>query len=224
MSTEPANPDPDSLAASSWPRHGLLNCPKLLKLAAIDAYCLRLWDWNERLNLTRHTDYDKFVRRDVIDAMQLEPFLESGERVLDVGSGGGLPGVLLAILRPDLEVTLCDSVAKKAKAMEQIVAEAGQTIPVVHAPAQELVAQQRFDTLVVRAVAPLPKLLTWFNPHWDEFGRLLLIKGPLWVEERGAARHHHLMQGLRLSKLATYPLAGTDSESVILEIRPADEN
>ncbi len=221
MSAEPPNPDPDSLVAALG-RHGI-ELPED-QVAAIDAYCRRLWDWNERLNLTRHTDYEKFVRRDVIDAMQLEPFLESGERVLDVGTGGGLPGVLLAILRPDLEVTLCDSVAKKAKAVEQIVAEAGQKIPVVHAPAQELVARQRFDTLAVRAVAPLPKLLSWFNPHWDEFGRLLLTKGPSWVEERGAARHHHLMQGLRLSKLATYPLAGTDSESVILEIRPAGED
>ena len=193
------------------------------QIAQLDRYCRRLWDWNERLNLTRHTDYEKFVRRDVLDAMQLEPLLDSGERVLDVGSGGGLPGVLLAILRPDLQVTLCDSVAKKARAVQAIVAEAGLTIPVRHAAAQDLLEEGRFDSLVVRAVAPLPKLLTWFNPHWDAFGRLLLIKGPAWVEERAAARERRLLHGLRLSKLATYPVAGIDSASVILEIRPRDE-
>jgi 16S rRNA (guanine527-N7)-methyltransferase len=193
------------------------------QVAALDRFCRRLWDWNERLNLTRHTDYEKFVRRDVIDAVHLEPFLDSGERILDVGTGGGLPGALLAILRLDLEVTLSDSVAKKARAVEAIVSEAGITARVRHAAAQDLLKSEGFDTLVVRAVAPMAKLLTWFNPHWDRFRRLVLIKGPSWVEERAAARERRLLKGLRLSKLDTYPLPGADSESVILEIRPRDE-
>ena len=218
MST--TDPPADTLAAA-LARHEI-DLPDE-QIAQLDRYCQRLWDWNERLNLTRHTDYEKFVRRDVVDAMQLEPFIDSGERVLDVGTGGGLPGVLLAVIRPDLAVTLCDSVAKKAKAVQAIVEESGLKIPVRHAPAKELLEAGKFDSLVVRAVAPLAKLLTWFNPHWDSFGRLLLIKGPSWVEERAAARERRLLHGLRLSKLASYPLAGTDSESVILEIRPRDE-
>ena len=118
----------------------------------------RLWDWNSRLNLTRHTDYEKFVARDVVDSQWLERFLESGESVLDVGTGGGVPGVVLAILRPDLDVALCDSVAKKARAVAGIIDEMGLKIPVHHAPAQELIQRQRFDTLVMRAVAPLSKI------------------------------------------------------------------
>lgn len=214
-----ADPTADTLSAA-LARHGI-ELPDD-QVAAIDRYCRRLWDWNERLNLTRHTDYEKFVRRDVIDAVELERFMESGERVLDVGTGGGLPGVLLAIMRPDLDMTLSDSVAKKARAVEAIVKEAGLAIPVRHSAAQDLLTSEQFDTLVVRAVAQLPKLLTWFKPHWDSFRRLVLIKGPSWVEERAAARERRLLHGLRLSKLTTYPLAGTDSESVILEIRPRD--
>jgi 16S rRNA (guanine527-N7)-methyltransferase len=67
-------------------------------------------------------------------------------------------------------------------------------------------------------VAKLRKLLEWFRPHWPSIGRLLLIKGPAWVEERGEARHYGLMHALSLRKLAAYPLPGTDSESVILQI------
>jgi 16S rRNA (guanine527-N7)-methyltransferase len=220
ISTMPTNDSPDDTLAAALARLGIELPGEHVE--QLDRYCRRLWDWNERVNLTRHTDYEKFVRRDVVDAVQIEPFLESGERILDVGTGGGLPGVLLAVIRPDLQVTLCDSVAKKARAVQAIVEEAGLAIPVRHSAAQDLVDSARFDTLVIRAVAPLPKLLTWFKPHWDSFGRLVLIKGPSWVEERAAARERRLFQGLRLAKLATYPLAGTDSESVILEIRPRE--
>ena len=91
-----------------------------------------------------------------------------------------------------------------------------------HARAEALLEKKRFDTLLIRAVAPLAKLLTWFKPHWKNIGRLLVIKGPNWVEERGEARHRGLFNQLQLRKRATYPLAGTDSESVILEIRPGE--
>jgi 16S rRNA (guanine527-N7)-methyltransferase len=185
----------------------------------LDRYCGALWKWNEQLNLTRHTDYEKFVTRDVVDSLALEPFIDSGASVLDVGTGGGVPGVVLAIVRPDLEVTLCDSVAKKAKAVQAIVDEIGLQVRVVHAPAQEIVARERFDVLVARAVAPLAKLLGWLAKSFDAFDRLLIIKGPAWVEERNAARETGLLRRLELRKLADYPLAGTDSQSVVLSVR-----
>ncbi len=178
-----------------------------------------MWAWNEKLNLTRHTDYERFVARDVVDSLALEPFLDSGARVLDVGTGGGVPGVVLAIVRPDLEVALCDSVAKKAKAVQEIVQEAKLDIEVYHEPAQEVVAREPFDVLVARAVAPLAKLLRWFAPHWGAFERLLVIKGPAWVDERHEAREAGLLRGVDLRKLTSYPLAGTESESVVLSLR-----
>ncbi|MEX0676673.1 MAG: 16S rRNA (guanine(527)-N(7))-methyltransferase RsmG [Pirellulales bacterium] len=192
------------------------------QIERLDRYARALWSWNEKLNLTRHTTYEKFVARDVVDALALERFLESGERVLDVGTGGGVPGVVLAIVRPDLEIALCDSVAKKAKAARAIVAQVGLNVTVHHAPVQELLEREQFDTLVVRAVAPLSKLLGWLAPHWDAFNRLLVIKGPAWVEERQRAHDAGLLKRLQLRKLSTYPLPGTQSESVVLSIRPKE--
>jgi 16S rRNA (guanine527-N7)-methyltransferase len=69
----------------------------------------------------------------------------------------------------------------------------------------------------------MTKILRWLAPHWDSFDRLLLIKGPAWVEERQEARHEGLFRNLELRKLADYPLAGTESESVVLSIRPKDQ-
>jgi 16S rRNA (guanine527-N7)-methyltransferase len=188
----------------------------------LDRYCQALWQWNDKLNLTRHTNYEKFVSRDVVDSMALEPFLDSGDAVLDVGTGGGVPGIVLAIVRPDLKVSLCDSVAKKAKAVAEIVSQIGLKIVVHHAPVQQVLAAHHFNALVVRAVAPLSKLLRWVEPHWDSFDRLLVIKGPAWVEERTEAREAGLLKRFELRKLASYPLPGTNSESVVLSIRPRE--
>ena len=188
----------------------------------LDRYCRSLWAWNEKLNLTRHSDYEKFVARDVVDCLELEPLLDSGERILDVGTGGGVPGVVLAILRPDLTVELCDSVAKKAKAVAEIVKETGLDLPVHHQSVQDVLADEHYNTLVARAVAPLSKMLRWLAPLWDSFDRLLIIKGPAWVEERKEAHEAGLLKSLQLRKVANYPLAGTESESVVLSIRPKD--
>jgi len=188
------------------------------QIASLEKYAERLWDWNSRLNLTRHTTWEKFVTRDVIDSLELAKLLESGERVLDVGTGGGVPGVVIAIVRPDVKVTLCDSVAKKAKATEAIVREASVSAKVIHARAESLLEREQFDTLLIRAVAPIAKLLKWFKPYWPHIGRLLVTKGPSWVEERGEARHFGLFHGLELRKKTEYPFIGTQSVSVILEI------
>jgi 16S rRNA (guanine527-N7)-methyltransferase len=144
-----------------------------------------------------------------------------------------------------LQVSLCESVGKKARAVAEIVAQLGLAVPVLHARAEALLgkgdamfvvppsggirpehrlkAELRtafsFDTLVIRAVARLRKLLEWFRPHWNSFGRMLVLKGPSWVEERGEARHYGLFHGLELRKLTAYPLPGTKAESVLLQIR-----
>jgi len=83
--------------------------------AKLAMYCQLAWDWNSKINLTRHTTAELFVQRDLLDSYQLSKLLQPNEEILDLGTGGGVPGILLAILRPDLDVSLCDSVAKKAK-------------------------------------------------------------------------------------------------------------
>ena len=220
-------PDPRELAgaiAAEAARIGITVPPGAAERLA--SYAVSLWAWNERLNLTRHTDVGRFVSRDIGDSAALLDHLAHGERVLDVGTGGGVPGVILAILRPDLRVELSDSVAKKARAVAEIVREAGLSLPVHAAAAQELVASRpagaaRFDTLVARAVAPLSKLLGWFEPRAEAFGRLLVIKGPRWEEELAEARVKRLGKKVSIRRISSWPLRGTDNESVLLEIRAA---
>ncbi len=213
--TTPAETLPSALAACRIELPGP-------QVELLDRYCRLVWEWNEKLNLTRHTGYEKFVARDLVDSLALAGFLQQGERVLDVGTGGGVPGVVLAVLRPDLKVTLAESVAKRAKAVADIVEKLGLAVPVEAARAEEILAERSFNTLVIRAVARLAKLLRWFKPHWGRFDRLMLVKGPSWVDERGEARHYGLLNELALRKLSSYPIPGVGAESVILQVCPPD--
>ena len=194
------------------------------QLQQIDEYCRVLWDKNQKMNLTRHVDYDTFAARDIIDSVELAAQLRSGEKVLDVGSGGGVPGIVLQILRPDLSVCLSDCVEKKSLALAEMVSHLKLQVPVFRDRAENVLSATEFDTLVARAVGPLWKILRWFENSWERFERLLLIKGPAWVEERGEARHRGYLKGLQLRNVHNYKMPGRDSESSILMIWPTGKD
>ncbi len=223
MPAEPLSEIPPSQTLEeALMRHNITSLsPRQLEL--LDRYCRLLWDWNEKINLTRHTTYDKFVARDMIDSLAISRQLAADEDILDFGTGGGVPGIVLAVLRPDISVSLCDSVGKKARVVAQIVEELGLDLDVHNAPGQDLLADGLHDTIVTRAVAALPKLLTWVAPHWVSFHRMLVVKGPAWVEERREARRLGMFQDLQLRKLDEYRLPGADHPSVVLEIKPRAE-
>lgn len=187
-------------------------------LEGVEAYCQTLWSWNTRLNLTKHTNYDLFARRDLLDTYKLSLYLKPDTDILDIGTGGGVPGVLLAILRPDLTLSVCDSVTKKAKAVAGIVKELSLPVGVYPTRAEEILEDMRFHTLVTRAAGSISQLLTWLRDHWLSFDTLLAIKGPRWVDERKEARHRGLLNGIELRRLEAYHMPGTKNESVILSL------
>jgi len=186
----------------------------------LQAYARLLWQWNEKLNLTRHTTWQLFVERDLRDCVHLAPLLEAGEEVLDLGSGNGIPGIPLAILRPDVRISLAESVGKRSTVLNEMIHELDLPITVYAARGEELLEDFRFTTIVSRAVGSIEKFCRWIQPHWERVGRLLLIKGPRWVEERGEARHSGALKGLQLRRAAVYPLGNDDGEGVILQIWP----
>ena len=188
------------------------------QLAKLQEYCLALWDWNSKLNLTRHIDFDTFARRDLLDTVHLAQHMDNAEEVLDVGTGGGVPGVPLAILRPDLRISVCDSVGKKIRAVDDIVQQLKLPIAVHAARVQDVLQDLRYDTLVTRAVGSLSQLCGWLRHDWHNFRRLLAIKGPRWSDEKGEARHRGLLNGIRIRRIDAYKMPGTESESVILQI------
>ncbi|MEM9586666.1 MAG: 16S rRNA (guanine(527)-N(7))-methyltransferase RsmG [Planctomycetota bacterium] len=187
----------------------------------LQAYAQAVWRWNEQLNLTRHTTWDLFVGRDLRDCLQLAPLLDADEEVLDLGSGNGVPGIPLAILRPDVDVALAESVGKRASVLDAIITELNLPVAIYGARGEDILDDFRFTTIVARAVGSLTKFCRWMDGHWTNVGRLLLIKGPKWIDERGEARHQGVMSGLQLRCVASYPLGDEQqSEGVILQVWP----
>jgi 16S rRNA (guanine527-N7)-methyltransferase len=215
---DPADPADPVLHLQELARSlGLAVTPQ--QAAVLAQYLFKVRAWNQKLNLTRHTQWDVFVHRDLLDSSRLAEHLPQGARVLDVGSGGGVPGILLAILRPDLGITVCDSVAKKATALEDIVQELGLPVAVLAKRVQDILPDREFDCITVRAVAALDKLLPWFAPVWDSGGEVLLIKGPAWKTELEDARRLGRTRGRRIDRIAAWRCPDRDGDSVLLRVR-----
>jgi 16S rRNA (guanine527-N7)-methyltransferase len=154
--------------------------------ARAEAYVALLLDANRRLNLTRIIEPRDIAALHLLDAVDQVALLDtSGARTaVDLGSGGGIPGIPLAIARPDIEWTLVDSVGKKAEALRafaetlgldnvRVVAERAETLG--RAPSH----RERYDFVAARACAPLPVLAELAMPLLAMGGMLLAWKGPL---------------------------------------------
>ncbi len=172
-------------------------------LAQMEGYMDGVLAWNEKVNLTAITDKDEFLVKHLIDsvlAIPYEPYLQA-RRVIDVGTGAGFPGVPLAILSPDKEFLLMDSLSKRLKIIDQLTGEiALKNIKTLHGRAEE-VAQNKahresYDLCVSRAVANLAVLAEYCLPFIKEGGYLLAYKGPDAEKEiQDAARAIEILGG-----------------------------
>ena len=211
------NPPTTSELAAMLDRHNVLVSQEHYE--NLCRYCGLLWDWNTRINLTRHTDTKTFVTRDMIDTIRLSSHIPQGSKVLDVGSGGGVPGVILAIIRPDLKVAMAESVVKKGRVLEAIVKRLKLDAPVHASRGEAVLKGEKFDVVTMRAVASLRKLLFWFQRSSKSFDQMLMIKGPNWVAECEEARAEGLLDTAKVEEVDSYSTPGHDGDSVILSVK-----
>ena len=147
---------------------------------ALLAYLALLSRWNRAYNLTAVDAPREMVDRHLVDSLSLLPWL-SGPRVLDAGTGAGLPGIPLAIACPDQHFLLVDSNGKKVRFLRQVRRELGlDNIEPVHRRLEMLDPEREWaDDIVARALAPLPRLVDQLAPYLDRGARLLAMKGRL---------------------------------------------
>jgi len=139
--------------------------------------------WNRRVNLTAIRDPDEMISGHLLDSLSARPLLQ-GDTILDVGTGAGFPGLPLAIAEPGRQFVLVDSNNKKVAFVEHISGLLGlSNVTAVKARTENFAPGKRFDTVIARAVAALPRLLEIAGHHVREDGVFVALKGRYPAEE-----------------------------------------
>ena len=130
--------------------------------------------WSERHNLVRFAGPQELVDRHVLDSLAAAPFLDSRGRLLDVGSGAGLPGVPLLVVRPEWSGVLLEPRQKRWAFLKMVVRELGLSADVKRMRFQDLRKSEPFDAITMRAVGNLETLVAWSRTRLTESGQVLL--------------------------------------------------
>ena len=139
--------------------------------------------WNRKVNLTAIRDRREMVTHHIEDSLSARPLLQ-GRKILDVGTGAGFPGLPLAIVEPDREFTLLDSNNRKIMFVQHAAGLLGlDNVIAVKARAEDYAPGRRFDTVIARAVATVPRLLELAGHHVGEDGVFVALKGRHAAEE-----------------------------------------
>jgi len=214
---------------SSFPREALLRTlaegARALQLDLNDQQLERLMDylallakWNAVYNLTALRDPAQMVSHHLLDSLAVVPAFTNAQNVLDVGAGGGLPGIVLAIARPDMRVSMVDTVHKKTAFLTQVKAELGlANVTVYTSRVEQLQVPQQFDVITSRAFAELNDFVTWSGHLLKEGGRFIALKGVMPKEE--IAR---LPAGWKVSKVESLTVPGLGAERHLVFIQAGE--
>lgn len=199
-------------------RKGLtaLNLPaQAAQIEQLALYLAEMRKWNRAYNLTAVTEPTQMVIRHLLDSLAILPTLREradAQRLLDVGAGAGLPGIPLAILWPELQVTCVDSIGKKALFMRHVQRKLGLTnLNVVEARVEAVEVEQPWPLITSRAFAALADFIRLTMPLLADGGRWLAMKGRVDPDELAA-----LPDGIRVEHTQRLAVPGLDEERHLL--------
>ena len=194
------------------------------QIEQLERYAELLVSWNEKINLTAITDDEGIATKHFLDSLTaLNTGLVNG-KIIDVGTGAGFPGLVLKIAKPEIELTLLDSLNKRINFLKEVSGDLSLSgVEFVHARAEDGGRDRKyrgqFDTVVSRAVANLTVLSEWCLPFLKQGGYFLALKGPLADEELKGAQRAIKILGGRVEDVFEADIPFTDLHHKIIIIK-----
>lgn len=178
-------------------------------------YVALLDKWNKTYNLTAVREPERMIGLHILDSLAVLPHLDAAANIVDVGTGGGLPGIPLAIAKPDLHVTMLDSIAKKTTFVRQAIGQLGlKNADVVTGRVEQFAPAARFDQVISRAFAELKDFVEGAAHLCADSGKLLAMKGVYPHDEIG-----RLPAGFFVEAVITLEVPGVDGQRHLVVIR-----
>ncbi len=192
------------------------------QLEQFEQYYELLTEWNEKINLTRITEPDEVALKHFADSLTLLEYVEipKNSTIIDVGTGAGFPGIPLKIARPDINLTLLDSLNKRLGFLGEVCSELGIEAKLVHSRAEDggkdKLYREKYDFAVSRAVARLNILSEYCLPYVKVGGSFIAMKGPELTEELNEAKNALMILGGKINKVNEFKLEDSGRTIVVI--------
>lgn len=183
-------------------------------------------EWNQKINLTAITEDEEIIKKHFIDSIKVFKYdnFSKGKMILDVGTGGGFPGIPIKIANPDCEIVLLDSLNKRIIFLNEVIKELGlKNIKAIHGRAEEYAVtpeyREQFDIVVSRAVANMCVLSEFCIPYVKPNGHFIALKGPAVEEELNDARNAIGMLGGKVENVQNVDIEGSELNHNLVIVR-----
>ncbi len=191
-------------------------------------YMKLLLEWNKKINLTAITNEDDIILKHFIDSLTIKKYMSENEKIIDIGTGAGFPGIPLAIMNKNNEITLMDSLNKRIVFLNDVINKLKLTnVKAIHSRAEELARnktyREKYDVAVSRAVANLSTLVEYMLPFVSVGGKCICMKGPNIEEELKNAKNAIKELGGEIIKIENFKLPESDNERNIVIIKKIKE-
>ena len=186
-------------------------------------YMIGIIEWNDKVNVTAITEEKLFIVKHFIDSLLINHYLQGKQRIIDIGTGGGFPGIPLKILNKEKKFTLIDSVNKKLNVIRDLSEKIGlENLEVIHTRAEDLAAKKEYremyDVATTRAVSNLSTILEYMLPFVKVGGIAVCMKGPNYQEELQAADKAIKVLGGQIEMIENFNI-GTEYERNVIVIK-----
>ena len=184
-------------------------------------YMKQIIEWNEKINVTAITDEKEFVIKHFIDSLTIADYIEKNDRVIDIGTGAGFPGIPIKIVKPNANVTLIDSVNKKLNVIRDVSENIKLTnLEIIHTRAEDLANnpkyRESFDIATTRAVSNFATIVEYMLPFIKVGGKAICMKGPNFNEELEKSQKAIELLGGRVKNVQTCVISSDLERNIII--------